>query len=132
VHVPAASDAHRRSLVRVHTQRARATRVRILAGIVIVTLGALAGIIGWNYLTGAPSTLHYRLTLKVDVDGQPHIGSGVIETRWGDQRYASSLAGGVAWHVFVKGEAVVIDLGERGLLFAVLKGPPGSRCYDPA
>jgi hypothetical protein len=47
--------------------------VRILAGIVIVTLGALAGIIGWNYLTGAPSTLHYRLTLKVDVDGQPHI-----------------------------------------------------------
>jgi hypothetical protein len=105
--------------------------VRILAGIVIVTLGALAGIIGWNYLTGAPSTLHYRLTLKVDVDGQPHIGSGVIETRWGDQRYASSLAGGVAWHVFVKGEAVVVDLGKRGLLFSTLDGRRDSRCYDP-
>lgn len=106
-------------------------RVRIVAIIVIVTLGALAGIIGWNYLTGPPSTLRYRLTLKVDVDGQPHIGSGVIETRWGDQRYASSLAGGVAWHVFVKGEAVVIDLGERGLMFATLDGRRDSRCNDP-
>jgi hypothetical protein len=107
-------------------------RVRIVAIIAIVAIGVLAAVIGWNYLTGPPSTLHYRLTLKVDVQGQPHIGSGVIETRWGDQRYASNLAGGVAWHVFVKGEAVVVDLGERGLLFAVLKGPLGSRCYDPA
>jgi hypothetical protein len=106
-------------------------RVRIVAIIAIVAIGVLAAVIGWNYLTGAPSTLHYRLTLKVDVDGQPHIGSGVIETRWGDQRYASSLAGGVAWHVFVKGEAVVIDLGQRGLMFATLDGRRDSRCNDP-
>ena len=66
--------------------------------------------------------IKYRLTLQVDVDGVVHEGSGVIETEW--THYPKWLQAMTSpWRAEVHGEAVVVDLGSSGLLFAVLTGP---------
>jgi hypothetical protein len=68
------------------------------------------------------TTIRYRLTLQVDIDGVAHMGSGVIETEW--TYYPKWLQGlTTPWRVEIHGEAVVVDLGSRGLLFALLTGP---------
>ena len=71
------------------------------------------------YSTLFPSaTVRYRLTLAAEVDGKPAIGSGVIEVTY---RKNPRLLGASADIVTeVRGEAVSIDLGKRGVVFALL------------
>jgi hypothetical protein len=80
---------------------------------------ALALIAGVPVLYGVayPSlTLHYRLTLEAEVDGKSKTGSGVIEVTYAKQlNIRSELSVGF------RGEAVALDLGDRGTLFALLK-----------
>ncbi|MEH2508331.1 hypothetical protein V1290_007142 [Bradyrhizobium sp. AZCC 1578] len=69
-------------------------------------------------------TLRYRLVLEAEVDGEPKIGSSVVEVTYSKQsRFAgqSDLAGSY------RGEAVVLDLGSRGTLFALLNAGSDSR-----
>jgi len=84
------------------------------------------------YTAGFPSgTLRYRLTVEVMVDGDVHTGSSVIEVRYTKQR---------AWDNSVlakkKGEAVLVNLGKRGLLFLTMSAPidykPGEYTVDAA
>jgi hypothetical protein len=64
------------------------------------------------------ATLRYRLTLTAEVDGKPAIGSGVVEVTY---RKNLRLLGASADIVSeVRGEAVSIDLGRRGVVFALL------------
>src|SRR5207302_7819896 len=69
-------------------------------------------------------TLHYRLTLEAEVDGKPKTGSGVIEVTYSKQPEFASGRDLVSSH---RGEAVVLDLGERGMLFALLKAGSDNR-----
>lgn len=69
-------------------------------------------------------TLRYRLVLEAEVDGEPRIGSGVIEVTYSKQ---SRFAGQSDLAVSHRGEAVVVDLGSRGTLFALLKAGSDSR-----
>jgi hypothetical protein len=69
-----------------------------------------------------PKTLRYRLTLEIEVDGVVHTGSSVVETVWYDQSLVKGLAGGIPWVVHARGEALIVDLGSRGALFALLTG----------
>jgi hypothetical protein len=74
-------------------------------------------------LTGCGSwTINYRLTLDVDVDGELHTGSSVVETQWHHTPEWLQGLSSVVWNVGVHGEAVVVDLGSRGLLFGLLTG----------
>lgn len=78
-------------------------------------------------------TLRYRLTLEIEADGKVHTGSGVIELHFARQGWSDTATLGMK--STVKGEAVAVDLGSRGVLFATLKGvPAGSGNYvsDPA
>jgi hypothetical protein len=60
--------------------------------------------------------VRYRLTLEAEVDGQPKRGASVIEVTYAKQlNIRSELSIGY------RGEAVVLDLGPRGTLFALLK-----------
>jgi hypothetical protein len=60
--------------------------------------------------------------LHVDIDGVIHEGSGVIETEWTEApKWLQGMT--IPWRIEVHGEAVVVDLGSRGLLFALLTGP---------
>ncbi len=78
-----------------------------------------------TYSVAFPSaTVRYRLTLEAQVDGEAKSGSGVIEVTYSKQ---SELAGQHELIVSFKGEAVVLDLGSRGALFALLKEDTDSR-----
>jgi hypothetical protein len=66
-----------------------------------------------------PRTYRYRLTITVDTPEGERQGSGVIQVRID---FASGLLRAQGWAIWVtvRGEATVVDLGERGLLFALL------------
>ena len=70
------------------------------------------------------ATVRYRLTLQAEVDGEPKSGSGVIEVTYSENNDPISQA---AFSIDVRGEAVILDLGPRGMLFALLKGDTDSR-----
>ena len=77
------------------------------------------------YKVAFPSvTVRYRLTLEAQVDGESRTGSGVIEVTYSKQ---SEFAGQHELVVDLRGEAVVLDLGSRGVLFALLKADTDSR-----
>jgi hypothetical protein len=70
-----------------------------------------------------PTKIHHRLTLKIESEGTVYTGSGVIETVWYPGLKIGGAWFGNIWNVHVRGEAVAVDLGERGTLFALLTGP---------
>ena len=89
--------------------------------IVIVALILASLIVGWHvyYPSG---TWRYKMTVTVETPEGLKSGSAVREI------YASSYprflsAGRNASIELQKGEAVVVDLGERGILLALLSGP---------
>ncbi len=83
-------------------------------------LGALF-VFGWMAWNAAfPRVeIRYRMTLEADVDGRPVRGSGVIQVSYAVQPKifpeAPSVLSGV------RGEAVVLDLGARGMAFLLLR-----------
>jgi hypothetical protein len=83
------------------------------------------------------ATINYRLTLEVEVNGVLHTGSSVIQTNWEWFSPWQRALAQRAYNVTAHGEAVVVDLGERGVLFALLTGPfygdrwSGSYLTDP-
>jgi hypothetical protein len=94
--------------------------MKLLGIITALMLAALAG-----YRTLYPSlTMRYRLTLEARVDGKPVVGSGVIEVTYSKQPQITvqrDLA------IDYRGEAVVLDLGSSGVIFALLKAGVDSR-----
>jgi hypothetical protein len=77
------------------------------------------------YSLAFPSvTVRYRLTLEAQVDGEPKTGSGVIEVTYSKQSRFAGQAPGIETS---RGEAVVLDLGPRGALFALLKADTDGR-----
>jgi hypothetical protein len=70
------------------------------------------------------ATVRYRLTLQAEVDGEPKFGSGVVEVTYSKNNDPISQAG---FSIDVRGEAVVLDLGPRGTLFALLRADTDSR-----
>jgi hypothetical protein len=89
--------------------------------IVLLCVAAGVGVFAWYVRT---ITIAYRLTLEVQVDGETHIGTGVIGAYWG--RNVVPLTTEVLASS-VRGEAVAFDLGRYGPLFLVLWGK-----YQPA
>jgi hypothetical protein len=77
------------------------------------------------YLVIFPSvTLRYRLTVDVDLNGAVHTGSGVVEVFY--QPLPDSLrgiSGSAHFGGEMRGYAITVDLGERGLLFVVNSSP---------
>jgi len=87
-----------------------------IVGLLIVV--ALAAIV--RYQIGYPSvTVRYRLTLEAQVDGELKTASGVREVTYTKQ---PQLASQHELSIGYRGEAIALDLGARGTLFALLKG----------
>jgi|HubBroStandDraft_4_1064222.scaffolds.fasta_scaffold06210_5 hypothetical protein len=94
----------------------------------------------WNFPT---VSYRYRLTVAVEVDGQVHSGSSVIEVQYSFNPKWVPPSWGV-YNASVSGQAVLIDLGARGTLVAALHSGTGSghvgvnadvlaaRAFDPA
>jgi hypothetical protein len=90
----------------------------------------LAALVALWWVLFPSATLRYRLTLEAEVDGKPVAGSGVIEvTSALSPAVMTNASGPYAAQVIVRGQAVALDLADRGTLFALLKdnGRAGSR-----
>jgi len=83
----------------------------------LLAAGAVALLSG----CGGPSTIRYRLTLEVETPEGTKTGSGVIEhmARYNDG-FFRGLGAGAGLAAATRGEAVIVDLGARGLLLCLL------------
>jgi hypothetical protein len=82
----------------------------------------IAVIFAWN-IAYPSGTWRYKMTVSVETPEGIKAGSAVREVY---ARAGFRILGGTTSKVSVKGEAVVVDLGERGVLFALL-----SNAYGP-
>ena len=95
--------------------------MRWLAIALFAVVGAMA-----LYMIAYPSiSLRYRLTLEAEIDGQTKSGSGVVEVTYRKRSSVGAVGRDVS--PSVRGEAVTLDLGARGALFALLKAGSESR-----
>lgn len=86
-----------------------------VVGLLIIV--ALAAVM--RYQVAYPSvTVRYRLTLEAQVDGELKTASAVREVTYSKQ---PQLAAQHELSIGYRGEAVALDLGSRGTLFALLK-----------
>lgn len=104
-------------MIRVQTGRREV--LSLLAGT------AAIGLIGCNAMGNELPTYRYRLTVEVDTPEGLRSGSSVIEVSTAVAGSNSIPTPGAVSHR-VKGEAVTVDLGTRGLLFALLRSEDNS------
>lgn len=90
----------------------------------VAVSAAIAAVVYIAYSSIFPTAyLRYRLTVNVDVDGVTRTGSGVVEISY--QPLPDSFASLPGNHFIgdMRGYAITVDLGARGLLF-VTDSPP--------
>jgi hypothetical protein len=87
-----------------------------------IAASCAAAIVALYWLSFPTHSHRYRLTIAVEVDGQVHSASSVIEVRFrfGPQ-FLAGLAAGGQYAVDVRGQAVLVDLGARGALVTSLR-----------
>jgi hypothetical protein len=96
----------------------------------LVVCAAIVGGLYVAYVVAFPTAyLRYRLTLNVDVDGVTQTGSGVVEFPYSFAPDAFASLPGSTFYGDMRGSAITVDLGARGLLFVVNEYPA---LADPA
>ena len=104
----------------------------------IAVCAAIAVSLYAAYLVILPTAyLRYRLTLDLDVDGLTRTGSGVVEIAYQPlPEWLANIGGGSHFSGEMRGYAITVDLGERGLLFVVDAYPGDPKTHliagDPA
>jgi hypothetical protein len=96
-----------------------------LTVLVVLVVGAGALVAGYKYKYRDYS-YRYRLTVNIEVDGKLHSGSSVIEVKWSG---GPVIGDGGPFGPSVKGQAALVDLGERGVVVATLIN---DESYGPA
>ena len=73
------------------------------------------------FLAGCSSKVEWnqKLTVTVEIDGQEYVGSSVSRMRYTSAGKVAFGSRGVSLREHIQGEAVVVDLGEHGHLFAL-------------
>lgn len=95
-----------------------------MRALALIALILVAGYAGFELLY-ADAIVRYRLTLTLEVDGRTHEGSGVLQVTYAER--SRILGANSSLTIKVEGEAVAIDLGSRGVLFALLHEGNGPR-----
>jgi hypothetical protein len=103
----------------------------------LIPVVLVAAVVAWFVWSESAITLRYRLTLFVEDNGQVVSGSSVYDTIWGGVgesvcRY-TSICNSQPWHPTMWGDAVAVDLGARGILFAPFAVDPArmSNVFTP-
>lgn len=92
----------------------------------IVLIAVLVSVVAWWLVAYPSGTWRYKMTVTIDTPEGLKTGSAVREI----YAYSHPPLLGVSNDTFIrlqKGEAVVVDLGDRGVLFALLSSPTDSR-----
>ncbi len=77
----------------------------------------IVGMVVWYGVSYPGVTVRYRLTLEAHVNGELKTASGVREVTYSKQ---PAVEGHGGLSIGVRGEAIALDLGSRGTLFALL------------
>jgi hypothetical protein len=86
----------------------------------VVCAAIVVGLYAAYHVILPTAYLRYRLTLDVDVDGVTRTGSGVVEIAYQPlPDWLVNIGGGSHFGGEMRGYAITVDLGERGLLFVV-------------
>jgi len=96
-----------------------------LTTLVVLAFCVGALVVGYKYKYRDYS-YRYRLTLNIEVDGKIHSGSSVIEVKW---RGGPVVGDGGPFGPSVKGQAALVNLGDRGIVVATLIN---GESYGPA
>ncbi len=94
--------------------------IRLVLGIIAIPFLALGALFAYKFFYS--HAVRYRLSLDIAVEGRLHHGSGVIAVSFTDSPNFLSSVDRVG--IGARGEAVMVDLGERGMLFVLLKDIP--------
>lgn len=86
--------------------------------VLLIAIALAAGAFAVWKIAFPSVSIRYRVTLEAEADGRPVRGSGVIEV---DYSREPRIFPNITLHERVIGEAVTLELGSRGTLFAVLK-----------
>ena len=98
--------------------------MRTFGIIMLCILAVIGGGVAWYKISYPTYVYRYRLSIAVDIDGQTKTASSVIEVRNVTQPKFGSAPPVLT---FMHGEAVFLDLGQRGNVIAILGyGPNGS------
>ncbi|MBR0826927.1 hypothetical protein JQ596_15370 [Bradyrhizobium manausense] len=96
-----------------------------LTALIVLVLSVGTLVVGYRYKYPDYS-YRYRLTINIEVDGKIHSGSSVIEVKW---RGGPVIGDGGPFGPSVKGQAALLDLGDRGVVVATLIN---DESYGPA
>ncbi len=95
--------------------------------IVVMLVVVIAGPVGiWalsKYVFYPDVIIKYKLTAEVAMRGRTYTGSAVIDTRWTETLF-NPLRLADNWTEREKGEAVVVDMAENGVVLITLAGYP--------
>jgi hypothetical protein len=84
----------------------------------LVGFALFAGALVGGYWYKYPNySYRYRLTVNIEIDGKVHSGSSVIEVKW---RGGPAIGDGGPFGPSVKGQAALVDIGDRGVVVATL------------
>jgi hypothetical protein len=100
--------------------RGGATLMRTLGTVALCLAILIGGVVVWWHIKYPTYSYRYRLTLAIEVDGKVHTGSSVIEIIWST---GPTLGDVGPYHPSVRGQAALIDLGERGAIITALVAP---------
>lgn len=93
----------------------------IAVGITVFVVLLIGGFVGWVKFIAYPDyTYRYRLTLAIEVDGKVYKGSSVIQVIWNGGIPFGDVG---SYYESLRGQAVLIDLGERGVVATALTAP---------
>jgi hypothetical protein len=102
--------------------------VRKMGMAVKIAAGVLLAIIFFTFVSSCSSDrMNYRMTVVVETPEGIKTGSAVRELRWGSEPAILPSSGGRGCSQY--GEAVIVDLGKRGVLFATMNTPGGDSYY---
>jgi hypothetical protein len=90
-----------------------------------ISLGIVVGLVllGMSscWLAYGPTHIRYRLTIDVKDGDSVRSGSSVVEVAYNVTLPIFRAFGGLEWAASVSGNAVTVDLGTKGLLFAIFR-----------
>lgn len=98
----------------------------VIAGLLLIAGGAAIAL-AQGVKEPVSYKLHYKMTVTVDTPEGEVRGSAVHEISNG---VAGNFPPGTGNPAGVKGEAVVVDMGKRGVLFALISHESDNRFYD--
>jgi len=98
--------------------------------VILIVLGLIIAVIAYYKIYYPSFTYKYRMTVEVDTPEGVKSGSSVIEvhtTQWPEGW--RNMFGGHTENSKAIGEAVVVDLGDKGMLFTASLGTYSERLY---